>query len=530
MNSNFISRLVDDIIRELYLLVALQEPPYAPASSDRTPPRRSSKRGPPLGWIRLTHVSRQWRAVGLNVATLWANIICVYESNDAANAALMRARNCPYTIELLEKKATKRRCDIAAQALTRVGSLSYIPEYRNTYEWPWVAHLSGKELPTLRSLRLYSSNKNLGAIRQPLVALNLQSCSLSVDFPFVAPDLRVLAYDGTTRITLSRLLTRIAGFPNLVELFLGTVPLPDITDHDTIPKGRIQLPALQYLHCCGDNFTCISNFIQHLDLPSNTAMFVTDGDDEDGETRGACRALVHSLAPQLVHSSRTTLRIAPNPVGQPMVQVHSPGNPVSIYGPREIDTHTVDGIVIDSGPTPLYCMLSPLCTIVGGHVTAIFFKALNIPWSKKMTATLSPLRAVVELHIWGRSRGILAALAPRGSASSPDISLPSLKTLVVNVGDDPEPCDGEVWDAERDEIVACRHNSDEFGAGWLAGLIPILQARARAGSPIKRLKITGPLDCRSVLNKTQKETCARVAITDIQALRGCVTELLDERA
>ncbi|KAI0033008.1 hypothetical protein K488DRAFT_14992, partial [Vararia minispora EC-137] len=72
-----ISCLNDDVLSEIFLWQAAIEIP-SPSS---------------LGWIRITHVSRHWRAVALHVPLLWARSVCTLPA--AFAVLLQRAKSAP---------------------------------------------------------------------------------------------------------------------------------------------------------------------------------------------------------------------------------------------------------------------------------------------------------------------------------------------------------------------------------------------------------------------------------------------------
>ncbi|KZV63770.1 hypothetical protein PENSPDRAFT_669466 [Peniophora sp. CONT] len=87
--------LPDDIIRELFEALAdIDTPRRAPYRKAWT----SSARSPDLGWIRLTHVSRRLRHIGINLSTLWGRVVCSFPS--AWETTLARSRNAPLDIYL----------------------------------------------------------------------------------------------------------------------------------------------------------------------------------------------------------------------------------------------------------------------------------------------------------------------------------------------------------------------------------------------------------------------------------------------
>ncbi|VDB88563.1 unnamed protein product [Peniophora sp. CBMAI 1063] len=269
--------------------------------------------------------------------------------------------------------------------------------------------------------------------------------------------------------------------------------------------------------------------MEKLRLPSATSI-VIPGSNVNGvaESKSACQALVHALTSQLARSSRTTLRIAADPIGDLVVQVHAPGKPIPVYSPQSVDTQAVDGVVIGIDATTLDNMLYPLSTRISGNITTVVLKALKGPWSEEMTLAFQTFDAVTELHVWGRARDVLTALAPRGSDGDLKVPFPRLKSLAISAGDQPDLCDGERWYGVRvDETAACHH--DAAGAGWLAGLVPIIEARAAGGAPVHRLVMMGPVDCKGRVNTTRNETCALVGADVLEALQSSVHKFLDER-
>ncbi|VDB87554.1 unnamed protein product [Peniophora sp. CBMAI 1063] len=522
--------LLDDILREIYFAVAEQEPPHTPEVirrylSDTQTPR------PPLGWIRLTHLSRQWREVGIDTPTLWARAVCIYESDDAVNTIRQRARGCPYTIQLERDYATKRRCEMATQFLDRVAHLSYT---RKFYKWHWAAKISGKELPLLRSLNLESTDEDADIVFEPLVAPDLRMCALDLDLPLIAPNLLHLSYIGTPKMTFPTLLARLATFTNLVQLTITSVPDADGRESSSDP---VHLPFLRYLNFSSTTYTRDADLLRHLRFPVSTSMFLGAGYGRDSFSQDECQYLVDSITAQLRHPSRNTLRIVPDPACHHCIQILAPDKPMPVYGVAPIDVYAVDGITIEPKGTPLYDMLGPITAIVGANITTLVIQISHLDNTYRLaTVLLAPLRNVTELHLSGRSSGILPALAPlrvhSPAGSSLTMALPSLKTLIVNPGDDLKLCDGEVpWMHHWDTIIECRHEP-EIGAGWLDHLPPVLLERAQAGSPLMRLVIVGSSDCQGIVNKSKRETCARVDGSTLVALRECMRDavFVDERA
>ena len=71
LKSGALSSIPDDILCELYAILA-----------DVDPPRRDGRptwedHSPSLVWLKLTHVCRRLRLLGLELPHLWGRIVCI---------------------------------------------------------------------------------------------------------------------------------------------------------------------------------------------------------------------------------------------------------------------------------------------------------------------------------------------------------------------------------------------------------------------------------------------------------------------
>ena len=80
-----ISALPPELLARIFRFHALVEPPW---------PGRQN-----LGWIRVTHVCRQWRQVALDDSSLWATFTGYWPSAELMSESLVRARNAPLDID-----------------------------------------------------------------------------------------------------------------------------------------------------------------------------------------------------------------------------------------------------------------------------------------------------------------------------------------------------------------------------------------------------------------------------------------------
>ena len=306
--------LLEEIVREIYFHVASQELPYQPRPASElieigrlTPGEEIAAFN--LGWMRLLHVNHQFRVVGLEETYLWARNVCTFTSEDAVETILQRAGDFrPLSVNICDETFNARRCQIATNVLGRISSLKCSSVFTERDTWSWASTLSGQSLPLLRELGMCIYN-SVDAALPPLVAGALEKCWLYFDLPLVAPNLREMTYDGAIVMDLRRLTTHLVGFPGLTYLYLGNVPT--LATPENLPEHLVQLPSLRFLGCGGTSFENETAFFRCLDLPSTTTIRLTTGDDDEGdgreETLDACRALLRSMLPQLLHPQRTWL-------------------------------------------------------------------------------------------------------------------------------------------------------------------------------------------------------------------------------
>ncbi|KZV64656.1 hypothetical protein PENSPDRAFT_757075 [Peniophora sp. CONT] len=81
----------------------------------------------PLGWIRLAHVNREWRALILDLPVLWGRVLCSFRSQGAFRTILSRSRTAPLHIWI---------GDDWSRYFTSVGELaSLLPRAREVRLW-----------------------------------------------------------------------------------------------------------------------------------------------------------------------------------------------------------------------------------------------------------------------------------------------------------------------------------------------------------------------------------------------------------
>ncbi|VDB88672.1 unnamed protein product [Peniophora sp. CBMAI 1063] len=249
-----------DILCEIFYACAIADAP---------------KRGD-LGWIRLSFVSRLWRATILDLPVLWARVICVYPK--AFNTMLSRARDAPLTLDLAE---LRRATGDTASPVSVEGLMSFVEgilsqartvmdavqDRADAPNWPELLH--SRALPTLRLLNL-----SFGEVVAPdsqwnaataLEAPNLRTLGLmNFIFPIRAASLQSLTLmrhdpvgPGSIASSIQSLTDYLRGFPSLQSFVLLDLfeddqwsrPLED-GDLDELANGSrlaLRLPQLRQL-------------------------------------------------------------------------------------------------------------------------------------------------------------------------------------------------------------------------------------------------------------------------------------------
>jgi len=166
-----------DILLEIFFFVVVQERPWPPPVY----PMESGVEGPLLGWIRLSHVCREWRYLCLNTPSLWAHHFGALPK--AAPTHLERAGKVPLDICVGYYGTGRKTGPIwsvdVKSLLSRSRSISWnIVTHEDHGRLPRI--LSGLCLPSLKLLKLYRNICGIDPVE------NLGTLSLQ---PFLAPRL-----------------------------------------------------------------------------------------------------------------------------------------------------------------------------------------------------------------------------------------------------------------------------------------------------------------------------------------------------
>ena len=270
-----ISLLPPEILARVFHLLVPEEPPLS---------RQFRFREQKLGWIRVTHVCRNWRRVALDDLTLWAKIWGTPTNTKCISEMLARAKNAPLDIKL----------NAVAQPSQNV-LLMISPHFSHTRQLRFrnlvtphsdaIREIFSLEAPALEHFELKATESS------PITLPDLGG-----DMPFKgrAPRLRTFSLSGLvipwaliprgqlTRLKmachkedvhspgdLNQLIDLLVSCPSLEILNLEACLPSQLTE---FPHGRtIYLPHLSRLRLHG-SASRVANMLKMLNLPSSTTL------------------------------------------------------------------------------------------------------------------------------------------------------------------------------------------------------------------------------------------------------------------
>ncbi|KZV60355.1 hypothetical protein PENSPDRAFT_351905 [Peniophora sp. CONT] len=251
-----------DIVCELFIQAAFADPPRRKTgdTSDDLEFLRPRAQGFNLGWISLTHVCRQWRSVGIDMAPLWAAIVTVFQKPAIADEFASRARDCDLNLDVTgwygnPSPKQRQMFDWVVERIKRARSLQCRPPLNinrpgNTMR----AALDGHHLPALRQLDLKSDPSYHGEEPLHIFQLNapgLVIANLSNALPAPSSSvhsLRELQLDfaqGISPISMSRIIDLLRVPARLEKLSLRCTNY--IRAADSLSDTIIDTVHLEYL-------------------------------------------------------------------------------------------------------------------------------------------------------------------------------------------------------------------------------------------------------------------------------------------
>ena len=283
-----ISALPPELLARVFHFHALVEPPWSSMQN--------------LGWIRVTHVCRQWRHVALDDLSLWATITGFWPSTELMSESLVRARNAPLVIDF----EVTPSLEILAKFPPHI---SHIRELRLRNLSPLhsqgVQEICALEAPVLEHFELA-----LDPAPYPVTFLTYSELAGTTLFKGRTPKLRTLSLSQLSipwslipRGQLTRLeITLFEGIstarislradPNqLIALLVNSPELECLTLAFCLPsmlpkvshEQPIHLPRLSRLRLAGST-SSVTNLLSMLRLPSSATLDLHCCISEDSST------------------------------------------------------------------------------------------------------------------------------------------------------------------------------------------------------------------------------------------------------
>lgn len=209
------ARLADDVLCEIYYILADEDP-------SRGPKQKHYDEAGSLGWIRLTHVCRQWRRVGIDLAVLWARITCIFPPD--IRTVIERTKNLPLVVDMTWNNTSSSLwspATLLALPITRFRVYTDDPFMGSDGGRDWDGIFAGRTYPRLEKLSLlprFDSGYNFKRARKALDAPALTELNINTPRPIIAPSLRTLHCDYGSFWHWSLLLNFIRSFPLLEKL------------------------------------------------------------------------------------------------------------------------------------------------------------------------------------------------------------------------------------------------------------------------------------------------------------------------
>ena len=271
-----ISTLPPELLARIFRFHALVEPPWPSMQS--------------LGWIRVTHVCREWRQVALDDSSLWATMTGLCPSAAWISESLVRARNAPLVIDFeftpslkILSKFTPHIFHIRELRLRNLSPLHY----------QGVQEICASEAPVLEHFEL-----SLDLAFYPVTFPTFRELGGTTLFNGCTPKLRTLSLSQVSipwsliphrqltqlTITLFEELSTVDTSPTvnsnqLIDLLINSPELEGLVLDFCLPfmlsqvthEQPIHLPRLSRLRLAGSTFN-VTNMLGILRLPSSATL------------------------------------------------------------------------------------------------------------------------------------------------------------------------------------------------------------------------------------------------------------------
>ncbi|KAF8498176.1 hypothetical protein F5888DRAFT_1906452 [Russula emetica] len=308
-----ISLLPPEILARVFHLLVLEELPF-------------SGRGN-LGWIRVTHVCRHWRQVGLDDSSLWARIGGTLMNKKWISEMLARAKNAPLDIEFNGVASSSRGALLwihphpsrTRQFRFHIRSMLHSDSVREMFSWeaPALEHfelkVSAHSPVTFRDLgenmlfKGHAPRLRTFSLSQVVIPWSLIPRGQLTQLKIACPNLEI-DHPGV----LSQLIDLLVNCPALEILALESCLPSQLTESPHV--RTIHLPHLSRLRLCG-SASRIMNMLKVLKLPSSTTLHLdctseitTIHNDSEGLLLPVVSAHFQSPTPAEFKSLTVTIR------------------------------------------------------------------------------------------------------------------------------------------------------------------------------------------------------------------------------
>lgn len=573
---NVTRTLNDDILRELFHVVAALEPPQS--TEDVSQNRVFTGGARPLvggaralriaeSWVRLTHVCQRWRDIllGTGLAHLWGRITFTLPSNSAFPILLSRSRNAPLDV-VLDTSISVLRAGLVQrvqEALTNLSRIRYLRLHSGPSQNLMALFSHHLSLPLLQELYLEleyddaDQLHNSAVVDTPLPSHihiegpNVRTASVELVKwrPGVAyPTLRFLfntlrhlevhVLDRTRPIDFAWLIILLRDTPSLEVLYLDLYLSDHAIDWEAILSGDpIHLPYLRELtlgECWNIDFTpfvaqvCV-NALAYIFASCEIPQDLVPVEDVPQPTLD----FIHSFGGYLCRPGHLALQIS-------VKTCRTDGDRFRVHFqsmPTLDESEILGGLLLQ--PLPQFYMLEDTVEIAF-EVRSIY--PFGQAWLEPLSSSLNNKELIEQLDLCipgGLSDGWMEAL--RQHMLLPMIGLRNLYiwtpghgeidlhnwTKAVDLLRPSEPCIFPVLHTLVVPFLAI--DRDQRGHGilpireWWEPLIEVLTQRHAQGHPIHTVRIVGrwTADTRRTVQSLEMELVAQ--------LDGAVDDVVDDR-
>ncbi|VDC07022.1 unnamed protein product [Peniophora sp. CBMAI 1063] len=501
--------LPDDVLCEMYNVLAEIDPPRAAGRNVRRDMNHNT-----LGWIKLTHVNRRLRGLGLNLATLWGRVLCLLPRG--CEEILERSQNAALVLHLGPVSYTTPGdffemlpiFDILPRAYSITDQLS------NEHPLPRREWWLSSSLDNLRHLDLNAMSLPMHTLedRGRIVAPALCTYRAAFVFvPFTAPLLRNL-HLSYTALTWIQLLDIFCACPLLAAIHV-------IGLRNAAPSTRptvVSLPHLQHLAMSTQGHQDILNLMDHLRFPESANCSFDMWDEDSDNMSNFIRSCLTRR--QLEYSPRNALSITTwrDPAAVPEESGLESGFRISLteacneassrYGTAPTDGGLrLETILDTSNELQLVNALTHLSPGALRSIDTVAFYAgivLDPPYDNWHDPLATSVDAFAS--VWRAARALLRVETVYFSdigQRSMSLLMPHPEWTESTEGSTPDAC--IAFPALRSIVVSSKYRAPS--EVWSV-LLEVVERRREIGRPVKHVVLVGNGPCHTVGNQADVET------------------------